>query len=219
MHDFQIACYRDSESVTFEYPYDAFSCGVGFVARSISDYTKSVITVQSKCFLVLDLGKFVQKKYAYQLAYLGSVETPHGNVEEPIPMDGNCQARCIVYKAEVEAGGDTKENVGLTEPPFKQRYTCHMSSFRHAKHEHSTELSKHVWDLKRRGEDFSTRWSILTSAPAYNSASKRCNLCLSEKLHIVLADKKRSLNKRTELISKCRHENKHLLVNQTLAPD
>ena len=40
-----------------------------------------------------------------------------------------------------------------------------------------------------------------------------CNLCLAEKLEIIKADKKRSLNKRTELVSKCRHENRFYLCN------
>ena len=38
--------------------------------------------------------------------------------------------------------------------------------------------------------------------------SRRCNLCLADKLAIVQADKLRSLNKRSELVSKGRHENK-----------
>ena len=40
-----------------------------------------------------------------------------------------------------------------------------------------------------------------------------CNLCLAEKLEIIKADKKRLLNKRTELVSKCRHENRFYLCN------
>ena len=37
--------------------------------------------------------------------------------------------------------------------------------------------------------------------------------CLDEKLEIAWADKTRSLNKRSELVSKCRHENKFYLCN------
>ena len=42
----------------------------------------------------------------------------------------------------------------------------------------------------------------------------RCNLCLAEKLCILTADKSVLLNKRSELITKCRHENKFYAANQ-----
>ena len=41
----------------------------------------------------------------------------------------------------------------------------------------------------------------------------RCNLCLTEKLYIIKADKASNLNKTAELIPKCCHENKYSLVN------
>ena len=42
---------------------------------------------------------------------------------------------------------------------------------------------------------------------------QQCNLCLTEKLYIIKADKASNLNKRTELISICRYEKKYSLVN------
>ena len=56
-------------------------------------------------------------------------------------------------------------------------------------------------------------WSILATAPAYSNKRKRCHLCLTEKLYLIKAKKPTLLNKRTELISKCRHENKFYLAN------
>ena len=103
--------------------------------------------------------------------------------------------------------------IGLTKGTFKQRYTQHNLTFRNRKYASRTELAKHIWKLK---ENYKITWSIISSASAYNNISKRCNLCLTEKLHIIKADKARNLNKRTELISKCRHENKYFLVNNDL---
>ena len=40
-----------------------------------------------------------------------------------------------------------------------------------------------------------------------------CNLCIAEKYYIICHPKEASLNKRTELISKCRHRDKFLLRN------
>ena len=60
---------------------------------------------------------------------------------------------------------------------------------------------------------FNIRWSVQRRATAYQNTTRMCNLCLVEKLEIIKADKKRSLNKRTELFSKCRHENRFYLCN------
>ena len=58
-----------------------------------------------------------------------------------------------------------------------------------------TELSKPVSILKDHGLDNNLSLEIHKKASPYQCGSKRCDLCL-----IVL-------NKRTELISKCRHRN------------
>ena len=64
-------------------------------------------------------------------------------------------------------------------------------------------------------ENYKISWSIIFSASAHN-ISKRCNLCLDEKLHVTKADKASNLNKRTEYISKCHHENKYSPMNLDL---
>ena len=96
---------------------------------------------------------------------------------------------------------------------FKQRYTQHKLSFRNRNYSNSTELSKHIWTLKDSNTNYKIDWSILATAPAYSNKRKRCHLCLTEKLYLIKAKKPTLLNKRTELISKCRHENKFYLAN------
>ena len=81
------------------------------------------------------------------------------------------------------------------------------------KYRNSTELSKYVWQLKESNTPYNIKWSIASKSQAYNNKSKRCNLCLTEKLLIVNANKQMLLNRRPELISKCRHENKFYLRN------
>ena len=107
---------------------------------------------------------------------------------------------------------ETNLYIGLTEHPFKQRYSNHMQSIRHEKYGNSTELSKYVWQLKKEGKEFKITWSINRRAQTYSNITKWCNLCLTEKLSIINADKPTTLNKRLELISKCRHENKYYLA-------
>ena len=106
-----------------------------------------------------------------------------------------------------------KSYTRLTEGTFKQRYTQHKLSFQNRNYSNSRELSKHIWTLKDNNTNFAINWSILATAPAYSNKSKRCHLCLTEKLYLVRAKKPSLLNKRTELISKCRHENKFYSAN------
>ena len=106
------------------------------------------------------------------------------------------------------------KNKKITENTFKQRYGSHKSSFNNRKLQTSTELSKYIWTfLKDSNTPFVIKWRVHRRAAAYSNKSKRCNLCLAEKLAIAECDKHGSLNKRSELVSKCRHENKFYLSN------
>ena len=129
------------------------------------------------------------------------------------PLNGECLAGSIVYEATVKSGNDTHTYFGLSEPPFKDRYKNHTKSFRLRKYENETELSKHIWALKDKGTPFILSWKIAARASPYRCGTRRCDLCLTEKALIVRAEPKGLLNKRTELISKCRHRNKFLLCN------
>ena len=91
------------------------------------------------------------------------------------------------------------------------QYSNHLSTFRHEKHRNSTELSKYVWGLKDRQQEFTIKWNILRRAQPYTVGAKRCNLCLEEKMFISSANKKTLLSKRTELLSTCRHRRTFLL--------
>ena len=133
------------------------------------------------------------------------------------PLKNNCLTSSVVYNANVTTESDTigKNYIGLTEGTFKQGYTQHKLSFRNRNYSNSTELSKHIWTLKDSNTNFTINWSILATAPAYSNKTKRCHLCLTEKLYLIRAKKPYLLNKRSELISKCRHENKFYLANFT----
>ena len=57
-------------------------------------------------------------------------------------------------------------------------------------------------------------WKVLRTARTYSNITKRCSLCLHEKLAIITYPyPDELLNKRSELVTKCRHENKFLLKN------
>ena len=113
---------------------------------------------------------------------------------------------------------------GMTERTFKERFTEHKQSLpsktskmcpdeRRKKYEHKSELSAYCWKLYGEGTDYMIKWKIHRKAYTYRSGSKRCDLCLTEKLTILEADPQTTLNSRSELNSKCRHNWKYKLRN------
>ena len=83
------------------------------------------------------------------------------------------------------------------------------------RYSNETTLSKYIWDIKEKYNEIpSLKWSIHKRIPSYSNLSKRCILCLHEKLEILnYPNQDQLLNKRSELISKFRHANKFLLRN------
>ena len=61
--------------------------------------------------------------------------------------------------------------------------------------------------------------SVIDHAKPYQNGSKRCNLCLTEKYHF-LTSLINLIDEKSELVSKCRHENKfHLVSYKAIPPD
>ena len=53
---------------------------------------------------------------------------------------------------------------------------------------------------------------MLRKHQTYNPNTKRCSLCLNEKLEIARCKEQNLRNKRSEIINKCRHRNKFALA-------
>ena len=122
------------------------------------------------------------------------------------PLQGNCQASAVVYKATVTLThtNQMKTYIGNTGGAFKERYRNHTKSFRHQRYETETELSKYIWELKKSNKNYEIKWEIIKKSNTHKRKSGICNLCLDEKLAII-TNKHDALNSRLELISKCRH--------------
>ena len=130
------------------------------------------------------------------------------------PLNGECLTENVLYETEVTSdlpNYTPKTYRGITAPKFKLRYANHKQSFACEKYANSSELSKEVWKTKRKGYNVNLKWKILRQCPAYNPTSKRCLLCLSEKLSILEYSGPGLLNKRTEIVSTCRHKTKYQL--------
>ena len=102
---------------------------------------------------------------------------------------------------------------GGTEGEFKYRYNNHTKSFRNEIYKNDSELSKYIWQLKDKNIEFQITWETIRRASKYQSGSRKCDLCATEKLYIIEADPSICLNNRNEITTKCRHQNKFLLRN------
>ena len=129
------------------------------------------------------------------------------------PLSGECLTDSVVYQATVKSEGREETYIGLTGDQFKSRYRNHMASFRNSAKRNATELSKHVWELKDKGAEFTLSWKIIARARMYANTTKRCNLCLTEKFFIICRPQLCILNRRNELASACQHATKYLLKN------
>lgn len=132
---------------------------------------------------------------------------------EACPMGGRCLTKSLVYKAEVTSREEVKEYIGQASNTFKLRYNGHTDSFRNEGKEKDTTLSKYLWQLKRKEQEHEVKWSIASLAIPYTRETKRCQLCNTEKTLIACQDANMALNRRWEIMTRCRHRDKDLLTN------
>ena len=155
----------------------------------------------------VDFFYFENKK----LAFLTLLEILAGR---ECPLNGNCLTKEVIQRADVmEEDGTTNTYTGLTGSTFKERFYGHTSSFRNRDEGHSTTLSSHIWNLKDAGKKYERKWRFIDRGKKSNPTSRKCNLCLKEKYHMILQPSGTSLNKRSELFSMCRHKWQQLLEN------
>ena len=132
---------------------------------------------------------------------------------EVCPVSGECQTKAIVYQATVTNNTNNSQEsyIGMASTTFKLRYSNHMHTFDNPKIKTLTELSKHVHELKKAKCNYSIKWKILKKSQPYSNVTKKCQLCLQEKFFIICKPELGTLNRRTELMSACRHRKKFIL--------
>ena len=131
------------------------------------------------------------------------------------PLGGNCLVENIVYEGKITSNQPNyKEKIyfGIAETSFKQRFNNHTKSFNNQIYESNTELSKEYWKIKNNNFNPKIKWRIVRKCPPYNLSKRKCYLCLNEKLEIASYKGNNLLNKRSELVNKCRHQNKFTLL-------
>ena len=105
------------------------------------------------------------------------------------------------------------ETNGISVTEFTSKYNNHTMSFRNRIHENDLELLKFFWSLKDQNKEFEIQLPIFKKS----SRSESWNLCLLKNLVISnFKEKERLVSKWLDLVSKCRHENKYMLINYWL---
>ena len=127
------------------------------------------------------------------------------------PVGNDCLKTNVVYKATVQHENKISNYIGMTENSFKTRYTQHKSSLKHSKDRTQTELSSLISSLKDSSTPYTLAWHIIDQAQPYQPGKRSCNLCLTEKFHILTGE--HFIDKKTELLNKCPHKRKFLTCN------
>ena len=143
------------------------------------------------------------------------------------PLNGECLQEAIVYQADVTpnnadlnnnntsqpTAATTKTYYGNTARQFKKRFNEHQETIRNKNSKKHTALSRHCWQLKDKKIQHEIKWSIKARATPYTGGARWCDLCLSEKLAILMSNKETTLNSKNEIMGKCRHKRKFCLEN------
>ena len=131
------------------------------------------------------------------------------------PLQQRCISNNILYQANtpLDENSETKVYYGICKTTFELRHANHKKLFNHKNPKLDTGQSNEFWRIKDNKHNANITWEILGRHQAYNTSSKRCSLCLNEKLKIVLHRDNNMLNRRTEILNKCRHKNKYALIS------
>ena len=79
----------------------------------------------------------------------------------PALLKGHYLDKGVIYEATVKSETETKKYVGLTEGTFKRRLYGHRQSINNNSLKNSTELSKYIWHLKEKNEEYDLSWDII----------------------------------------------------------
>ena len=147
------------------------------------------------------------------------LETCNCRRGSPCPLDGKCLTKDVLYKATCSAEGEAdKEYIGISATEFKDRYNNYTASFRNEDYGQSTTLKSYYWKMVHKGKNPRVSFQILRVVPSFSPERGRCDLCTAEKLAILKADPKKTLNKRSEILATCRHKRKFILEHAKLNP-
>ena len=123
--------------------------------------------------------------------------------------------RTMSYEQKMPNYGRSLIYFELAKEKWRKTSHNHKKLFNHKRYSHETTFLSYVWHLKETLDVTpNLKWSVVRSAKLSSNISKKCFLCLYEKLVIITYRRQyKHLNKWLELFCKCHYENKCLLKN------
>ena len=109
--------------------------------------------------------------------------------KQQCPLKGKCLTNNVLYQASITANEEypkTRIYYGVSETTFKLGYANHTD----------TELSNEYWNIVSADKTSNISWEMLGTHKSYNQSSKRCLLCLDEKLAIAIHKDDNILNQK-----------------------
>ena len=104
---------------------------------------------------------------------------------------------------------NTKTYIGISSKKWNWRPNNHNHSFAHEHLKNQTPYASILWNLKNKSLTPEIQWSILKKSNTPKCFDSRCNLCLEEKIQIMIyGDPEKLLNQRWDFIDRCRYRKK-----------
>ena len=103
------------------------------------------------------------------------------------PLQEKCLSENTLHQADISSENfQIRIYYIISETKFKTRYWNHKKFFNYEKHKNDTRLSNELWKIKASKKEPVLVWKILGQHQPYNVNTKRCLLCLHEKLQIAI---------------------------------
>ena len=94
--------------------------------------------------------------------------------------------------ATVETETNSSSYVGMTGNSFKTRYYNHIKSLKNTRYKNETAFSMYIWKLTEKEVEHTITWKKLGQSNTRQRRSGLCNLCIEEKVEILLSKAKPS---------------------------
>ena len=99
----------------------------------------------------------------------------------------------------------------MTAQKFNERLRAHRKSLNNPNYKNESKLSEYIWSLKDKNIDYEIKWELIRKSRSYEPGMWYCPLCNLEKYYILMGNKDKMVNSRSELMSKCLHKRKFLM--------
>ena len=132
--------------------------------------------------------------------------------KQTCPVQGKCKQECTIYQATVthtspETGKQKSDTyIGLAATTFYKRHQNHKTTFKDKDYSTKSELSNHIWKLKKLSLDFDVTWKIIDRGKKFSPTSKSCKLCTLERYYLIYRPDLHTLNKKNEFSNEFTHK-------------